>query len=169
MKKLTSSACVLTLVFGLFWSLPEAEKVHTSEEGLQLIADFEGCRKNAYQCSAKVWTNGIGHTKGVKPGDVVTEKEIARFLLDDVLVAERCVFTKLNGAAMPQTVFDASVSLVVNLGCSGATYNRKYNRPTYLALYAVKADWPAMCNEFPGFKYAAGKVVPGLERRRAAG
>lgn len=168
MKKLTGSACVITAVLGIFWTLPGADSLRVSDDAIQLIAEFEGCRTNAYQCSAGVWTNGIGHTKGVKRGDTATTDKIARFLIEDITDAERCVMAKLNGANMPQSVLDASASLVLNVGCQAATYNRKQKRPTFLATHATQRNWRAMCNEFGGFKYAAGKVSPGLERRRAA-
>ncbi len=49
-----------------------------------LIAVFESERLVAYQDSGGVWTIGIGSTKGVKPGDVITHEEaIAKFTLDD--------------------------------------------------------------------------------------
>ena len=43
-----------------------------SLEGLSLIKKFEGCKLEAYKCSAGVWTIGYGHTAGVKEGDVCT-------------------------------------------------------------------------------------------------
>ncbi|WP_423229360.1 glycoside hydrolase family protein [Yersinia enterocolitica] len=49
-----------------------------------MIADYEGCQLNAYQCSANVWTNGIGHTAGVKPGSVISERQVAVNLVADV-------------------------------------------------------------------------------------
>lgn len=33
-----------------------------TEQGLVLIERFEGFRGTAYQCPAKVWTIGYGHT-----------------------------------------------------------------------------------------------------------
>ena len=34
----------------------------TSQNGINLIKEFEGCRLTAYKCPAGVWTIGIGHT-----------------------------------------------------------------------------------------------------------
>lgn len=39
----------------------------------RFIEDFEGRRLVAYQCSAGVWTLGVGHTAGVKAGDTCTD------------------------------------------------------------------------------------------------
>ena len=47
----------------------------TSGEGIALIKKFEGCKLDAYQCSADVWTIGFGTTKGVKEGDACTQDE----------------------------------------------------------------------------------------------
>ncbi|WP_248842994.1 glycoside hydrolase family protein [Escherichia coli] len=64
-------------------------------EGLKLIADYEGCRLQPYQCSAGVWTDGIGNTSGVIPGKTITERQAAEGLISNVLrverVLERCV------------------------------------------------------------------------------
>ena len=55
-----------------------------SLEGLSLIKKFEGCKLEAYKCSAGVWTIGYGHTTGVKEGDVCTQEEAEKLLLDNV-------------------------------------------------------------------------------------
>ena len=44
-----------------------------SQEGLELIKKFEGCRLEAYRCSANVLTIGYGHTGGVLETDVITQ------------------------------------------------------------------------------------------------
>ena len=46
-----------------------------SQEGLDLLKDFEGCRLTAYKCSAGVDTIGFGFTAGVKPGDTMTQAQ----------------------------------------------------------------------------------------------
>ena len=48
------------------------------ERGMKLIADYEGCRLQPYQCSAGVWTDGIGNTSGVVPGKTITERQAAQ-------------------------------------------------------------------------------------------
>ena len=48
-------------------------------DGIQLIKQFEGLRLQAYQCSAKVWTIGYGHTTNVSAEDVITEEEALFF------------------------------------------------------------------------------------------
>ncbi len=63
-KVVTSTVCsvmaVLAIVFG------QSTVLKTSEQGLAHVANQEGCRLAAYQCSANKWTAGLGHTKGIK-------------------------------------------------------------------------------------------------------
>lgn len=60
--------CLVGTVLAIAATLPGFQQLHTSVEGLKLIADYEGCRLQPYQCSAGVWTDGIGNTSGVIPG-----------------------------------------------------------------------------------------------------
>ncbi len=59
--------CLVGAVLAIAATLPGFQQLHTSVEGLKLIADYEGCRLQPYQCSAGVWTDGIGNTSGVIP------------------------------------------------------------------------------------------------------
>lgn len=53
--------CSVVAVLALAALMPDFRLLNTSPEGLALIADLEGCRLTPYQCSAGVWTSGIGH------------------------------------------------------------------------------------------------------------
>ncbi|VFS60088.1 Phage-related lysozyme (muraminidase) [Kluyvera cryocrescens] len=79
----------MAVVLALAALVPDFRLLHTSPEGLALIADLEGCRLRPYQCSAGVWTSGIGHTAGVVPKRDITEKEAAVNLVADVLNVEK--------------------------------------------------------------------------------
>ena len=129
------------------------------QAGLALIKQFEGCRLVAYQCSAGVWTIGYGHTAGVHKGMKITQTQAEAYLLQDVAKFEKYVnnpsyvpFTdKLN-----QNQFDALVSFAFNLGqgnvkklCTGRTINQ------------IPSAMQQYCK-------AAGKTLPGLQRRRKA-
>ena len=63
----TVKRCAVVAVLAIAALLPQFKTLKTSEAGLALIANAEGCRTSPYQCSAGVWTNGIGHTEGVTP------------------------------------------------------------------------------------------------------
>jgi GH24 family phage-related lysozyme (muramidase) len=51
--------------------------------GLTLLKRFEGCRLEAYQDSAGIWTIGYGHIEGVSEGQTVTQAQADAFLCDD--------------------------------------------------------------------------------------
>ncbi len=129
------------------------------QAGLALIKQFEGCRLIAYQCSAGVWTIGYGHTVGVYKGMKITQAQANAFLKQDIVKFEKYInnpsyvpFTdKLN-----QNQFDALVSFAFNLGqgnvkklCTGRTINQ------------IPSAMQQYCK-------AAGKTLPGLQRRRKA-
>ena len=129
------------------------------QAGLALIKQFEGCRLIAYQCSAGVWTIGYGHTAGVHKGMKITQAQADEYLKQDVAKFEKYVnnpsyvpFTdKLN-----QNQFDALVSFAFNLGqgnvkklCTGRVMNQ------------IPSAMQQYCK-------AAGKTLPGLQRRRKA-
>ena len=48
-----------------------------------LIEVFEGCRLKAYRDSGGVWTVGLGHTKGVYEGMVITRDQAETFFAED--------------------------------------------------------------------------------------
>ena len=131
----------------------------TGQAGLALIKQFEGCRLAAYQCSAGVWTIGYGHTAGVYKGMKISQAQADEYLKQDVAKFEKYInnpsyvpFTdKLN-----QNQFDALVSFAFNLGqgnvkklCTGRTMNQ------------IPSAMQRYCR-------AAGKTLPGLQRRRKA-
>ncbi|MCV5941870.1 lysozyme, partial [Escherichia coli] len=81
--------CLVGTVLAIAATLPGFQSLHTSLDGLKLIADYEGCRLQPYQCSAGVWTDGIGNTSGVVPGRAITERQAAGMLISNVQRVER--------------------------------------------------------------------------------
>lgn len=49
------------------------------------VKNWEGLRLKAYKCSANTLTIGYGHTKNVRPGQVITIQEADRLLHDDLV------------------------------------------------------------------------------------
>ncbi len=111
--------CAVAAVLAIAALLPQTPTLKTSAAGLALIADFEGCRLSAYQCSAGVWTNGIGHTAGVKPQTQISERQAAVNLVEDVMRVEKGI-ARCMPVAMPQPVYDAVVSFAFNVGVTAA-------------------------------------------------
>lgn len=129
-------------------------------QNLDIIKDFEGLRLESYKCSAGVWTIGYGHTEGVGSSQTCSEEEAIGWLKEDVGWAEDAV-QELVEVFLEQHEHDALVSLVFNIGrgnFSSSTLLRKLNA----------GDKEGAADEFLKWRKAGGKVLKGLERRRAA-
>ena len=135
--------------------------MNTSEKGLNLIKQFEGCHLTSYKCPAGVWTIGYGHTAGVTEGNHITQEQADQYLKDDVIRFEKYVTTyaKKYGYKLNQNQFDALVSFTYNAGPGNLDRQLllKGKRPIEL----VKLYLPVTCIK------AKGKLMPGLVRRRA--
>lgn len=130
-----------------------------SEKGLNLIKQFEGCRLRAYQCSAGVWTIGYGHTAGVRQGQTITQAQAEEYLKQDCKKFEKYVNSKSYvpiTEQLNQYQFDALVSFAFNCG-QGNLKTLCKGRSTAQIAAAL-----------PKYNKAAGKVLSGLVRRRAA-
>lgn len=157
MKSLVK-ACSVAAVLALAVLMPDFHLLKTSPAGLALIADLEGCRLRPYQCSAGVWTSGIGHTAGVVPKHDITERQAAADLVSDVLVVERRLAV-CAPVVMPQPVYDALVSLAFNVG-TGAIC-----RSTMVS-YLKRQQWYQACDQLPRWVFINGVRSDGLDNRR---
>ena len=83
---------------------------------LNKIIEFEGCKLTAYKCPAGVWTIGVGHTKGVKQGQPITDAQAMSLLKGDLLPCEN--YVNNLGVCKTQGQFDALVDFSFNLGSS---------------------------------------------------
>lgn len=135
--------------------------VKISDNGLTLIKAHEGLRLEAYPdpgTGGDPWTVGYGHTKGVKPGDVISEAEASDFLRQDVAWVEDCVNENVNGP-LTQNQFDALCSFVFNVGCGAF-------RSSTLCRLINEGNFEGAAGQFSRWNKAAGRVLPGLTRRR---
>ncbi|HGN9433924.1 TPA: lysozyme [Enterobacter hormaechei] len=139
--------------------------MQTSEKGIALIKEFEGCKLTAYQDSVGVWTIGYGWTQPVdgKPirAGMMIKQEAAERLLKVGLVSYESDVSRLVKVSLTQGQFDALVSFTYNLGArslSTSTLLRKLNA----------GDYAGAANEFLRWNKAGGKVLNGLTRRREA-
>ncbi|MCP2005009.1 UNVERIFIED_ORG: lysozyme [Buttiauxella agrestis ATCC 33320] len=151
--------CSVAAVLALAVLLPDFSLLKTSPDGLALIADLEGCRLKPYQCSAGVWTSGIGHTAGVTPKGDITERQATQNLVSDVLNVERRLAVCVP-VDMPQPVYDAVVSFAFNVGTGAAC------RSTMVS-YIKRHQWWQVCDQFPRWVFVNGVRNTGLENRRA--
>lgn len=131
-----------------------------SQKGIDLIKKFEGCKLQAYLCPAGVWTIGVGHTKGVKKGMVITQQQAETFLKDDIKPIE----TLLNGMGINYTQgqFDALVSWIFNLGQGNFKSSTMYKY-----IVARKSDLE-ITDQMVKWHNAGGKPLLGLKKRRCA-
>jgi lysozyme len=140
-------------------SAPRAPR-RINKAGLDLIKQFEGLRLKAYRCPADVWTIGYGSTGAhVTPGLVITEARAEELLQEDLQRFEVAVAQAAGSATDNQ--FAAMVSLAFNVGEAAfakSTLCRKHNA----------ADYFGAADEFKRWDKAAGRVMAGLSRRRAA-
>lgn len=165
---LGSIASVLAVISTL-----HPNELQTSERGLKHIAQWEQYGTRTYLDSIGVPTIGLGATRWLdgkppKPGQEADKFQAAQLFIRDIKVAEKCVMERLDGKYMPQSVWDASVSLIHNTGCAGATYNRKTKSKTNLRLQAEAHNWAKVCYRMGDFIYAGGKVSKGLVNRRTS-
>lgn len=161
-KTLIKYACSVGGIIALVTAL-YGEQIRTTEQGLAIIGNAEGCVRTAYKCPADVWTYGIGtaETSGekIQQGKIYTDKEIAESWVRNIKVAEKCVNRYANGEKLPQGAFEAATSITFNLGC-GTMKN------STLFKYAKTGNIEAMCEQFPRWIYFKGQVLPGLIYRR---
>lgn len=151
--------CLVGAVLAIAAALPGFQQLHTSVEGLKLIADYEGCRLQPYQCSAGVWTDGIGNTSGVIPGKTITERQAAEGLISNVLRVERAL-ERCVKQPPPQKVYDAVVSFAFNVGTGNACSST-------LVKLLNQRRWADACRQLPRWVYVKGVFNQGLDNRRA--
>ena len=128
----------------------------TSQNGIDLIKKFEGCRLKAYKCAAGEWTIGYGHTAGVKSTNVITQEKAEELLKEDLEKFEKNVEKYNDKYKWNRNEFDALVSFAFNLGSiDKLTANGTRSRE----VIAEKI----LC-----YNKAGEKVLPGLTERRKA-
>lgn len=139
--------------------------MQTSDKGIALIKEFEGCKLTAYQDNVGVWTIGYGWTQPVdgKPirAGMTIKQETAERLLKTGLISYESDVSRLVKVGLTQGQFDALVSFTYNLGArslSTSTLLRKLNA----------GDYAGAADEFLRWNKAGGKVLNGLTRRREA-
>ena len=138
----------------------ETPQLKISREGISFIKRWEGCRLKAYQCSARVWTIGWGHTKTVKSGMVITQARANELLAEDLIEYDQAVinFVKVN---LTQNQRDALVSFCFNVGIGA------FHKSTLLRVLN-QGNYSEAANQFMRWNRAGGKIVQGLNNRREA-
>ena len=129
-----------------------------SSNGVNLIKEFEGFHRNAYQDPVGVWTIGYGHTTTVRSGMKITRAKGEQLLSRDLMRFEKAVRDRVT-VPLTQNQFDALVSFAFNVGVgafTGSTLLKRLN----------KGDYQGAANELMRWVYAGGRRFKGLVRRR---
>ena len=137
-----------------------------------LVKQFEGCAKKQADGSFKAypdpgsggdpWTIGWGTTGAdVKPGVIWTQQQCDDRLAEDIASFATKVANVIGDTPTTQHQFDAMVSFAYNVGVGNLAAS------TLLKRHKAGAFSDA-ANEFAKWNKAAGKVLPGLVKRRAA-
>ena len=134
--------------------------------GIDMMHHFEGCRLQAYQCSAKVWTIGWGNTyyqdkRPVKQGDVITQaqaNELFEMVMNEFAIEVRKALTK----ELNENQFSALVCFAYNVGVGNL------KKSTLLRKANINPNDETIAGEFAKWNKAGGKVLNGLTRRRLA-
>ena len=131
-----------------------------SELALEKIKAFEGCRLQAYQDAAEVWTIGYGHTKDVKPGDKISQYWADDCLRQDIEAVEAQI-EKLD-LTLSQPQLDALVSFVFNIGIG------KFKESTLLRYIREGRSENDIKKQWRQWVYAGNppRPLPGLIKRR---
>lgn len=129
-----------------------------TNECIEMIKNFEGCRLTAYKCPTGVWTIGYGHTGGVHSGLTILPETADHYLREDIKRFENHVndFNVRFKYHFTQNQFDALVSFAYNIGSiNQLTANGTRNKRTIAEKMLL-------------YVKAGGRVLEGLERRRKA-
>lgn len=134
--------------------------MRASQNAIDLIKRFEGCRLEAYEDSSG-WAIGWGTTgPGIQENLRISQGTANAMLLGDVSLVSQDV-NELVKRSLNQNQFDAVVCLVYNIGLGA------FKQSTLLKLI-LSHKLPEASLEFPKWDHSNGKILPGLTARRLA-
>lgn len=146
----------------------ESTAYTTSDQGFELIKNFEGCRLKAYKAveTEVYYTIGYGHYgPDVTKDMVITQEKADAMFREDMQEFEGYVnkFLDSNNLRVTQNQFDALVSFTYNCGTkwmSGSTIRN------YLLNGIKNYSKDDVINAFSLWNTSGGKIIPGLTIRR---
>lgn len=132
-----------------------------SDDGLALLKHFEGYEAEPYLCPAGKWTIGYGHV--VQEGETMeflSQSQAEMLLMKDVIYIENQM-DKFMPPGLEEHKRTSLVCFAYNVGVEAL------RRSTLLKKCKIE-DFIGASREFDRWIYAAGRILPGLKRRRAA-
>ena len=147
-----------------------------SAAAMNMIKHHEGVRVKPYRCPALLWTVGVGHVidpshAAVKYEDrknlpvpagwdrVLSMGEVDALLAQDLGRFERGVLRLCPAASGRQGLFDSLVSFAFNVGLGNL-------QRSSLRMKTNRGEFEDAADEFLKWTKAAGRVLPGLVKRR---
>ena len=135
--------------------------MRASQKLIDHIKRSESCRLTAYPDTKGVWTIGYGHTKGVKPGDKISQQQAESLLKTDVAEFENYVNKNVRGIHTQGQV-DAVVDFCYNCGYGpnafGGSTLKRY-------IESGRKTWEIQ-EQFLRWVNSGGKKLGGLVTRR---
>lgn len=147
-----------------------------SPAALKMVKHHEGVRVKPYRCPALLWTIGVGHV--IDPNHikvpfeerrnlpipngwdrVLSMDEVDSILSQDLGRFERGVARLCPASANSQGIFDALVSFSFNVGLGNL-------QRSGLRMKTNRGEFQDAAEEFMKWTKAAGRVLPGLVKRR---
>ena len=131
----------------------------TSQVGINLITQFEGCKLVAYKAvpTEKYLTIGYGHYgSDVTPNMTITKSQAELFLKNDLVKFEQKVNKYMPQYNFTQNEYDAMVSFAYNIGSIDQLTANGTRTMQQIA------------NKIREYNKAGGKVLQGLVKRRQA-
>ena len=131
----------------------------TSQNGINLIKSFEGCKLTAYKCPANIPTIGYGNTfylngNKVKLGDKITQEQANELMLNLLPKYEKTVNDNIK-VELTQNQFDALVCFCWNCGSSNTLFSLINQKSIHVY------DW-----WISHYTKGGGKELLGLVKRR---
>ncbi len=141
-----------------------------SENGISFICSFEGFSATPYPDPAsggKPYTIGYGTTvypnsTPVSLSDAAVTTDQAKGFLEDHVNKNISGWLSANLPGLSQNRFDALCSFIYNLGLAN------FEASSLLKAIRAGADNNTITTDFEKWDEAGGKVMTGLEKRRAA-
>lgn len=150
---------------GLLDSLNVPADIGIPTSALSLIKQFEGCKLTAYPdpgSGGDPWTIGWGATgPGIKRDVTWTQAQADARLVEDVTKFADGVRKAIGTARTTDNQLGAMISLAYNIGLGN------FGKSTLLKMHRA-GDHTGAAKQFGVWNKAAGRVMAGLTRRRAA-
>ena len=148
----------------------------TSPEAIKMIKHHEGVRVKPYRCPAHLWTIGVGHVLypeqakltvserlqtplKVEDFRIFSMEEVDAILAQDLARFERGVARLCPVSVSNQGIFDSLVSFSFNVGLGNL-------QRSSLRMKTNRGEYEDAAEEFMKWTKAAGRVLPGLVKRR---